>query len=115
MTDQHTPGPWSQGVTLNTRETRRWSPEETATNDVRERLMVFSGFTPLDEGRGRRRVAICDRPEDARLIAKAPEMRDMLLELFEDPDVQLALGGNPNRIQALIERALALVDDIKGG
>ena len=82
MTDQHTPGPWSQGYTLATRQTRRWSPEEIAANDARERLMVFSGFTHLDEGRGRERVALCYRAEDARLIAAAPDMLEALEDLL---------------------------------
>lgn len=41
------------------------------------------------------------------------EIRALLVELFEDPDVQMILGGNPNRIQALMTRAFSLISRIK--
>jgi hypothetical protein len=34
---KHTPGPWTQGVTLVTRDTRRWSADQIVENDARER------------------------------------------------------------------------------
>ncbi len=68
----HTPGPWARGVTLMTAQTRRWAPEQIAANDLIERRIVFASFSHLDEGRARRRIATCEREEDARLIAAAP-------------------------------------------
>lgn len=51
----------------------------------------------------------------ARFDGKLPdrEIRALLVELFEDPDVQLILGGNPNRVQALMTRAFSLISRIK--
>ncbi len=75
--------------------------------------MVFSGFTPLDEGRGRRRVAICDRPEDARLIAKAPEMLDLLVDALGNLDFA---GGDEELTEderAWRDRALALLSTLE--
>ena len=120
MTKQHTPGPWSQGYTLATRQTRRWSPEEIAANDAHERLMVFSGFTHLDEGRGRERVALCYRAEDACLIAAAPELLqevEWLLDAYIDAIRAYAVSfkrqPNPEDDRDVI-RIRALIAKVRG-
>lgn len=69
-----TPGPWSQGVLLSTATTRRWSREVREQVQFDERLRVFSNFRAEDEGRGRKLVAVFERPEDAKLGAAAPEL-----------------------------------------
>lgn len=74
MSTKHTQGPWSQGITLNTAQTQRWSDAERAANNEIEKRMVFAGFSPFDEGRSRRRIAVCETKEDARLIAAAPDL-----------------------------------------
>jgi len=74
MSGQHTPGPWAQGRVLSTPQTQRWTAAERAASSARERRMVFASFSAMDQGRGRIRVAICEREEDARLIAAAPDM-----------------------------------------
>jgi len=110
---KHTPGPWSQGVTLLTSETRRWSPEDRAANDARERLMVFSGFTGLDEGRGRKLVAVFNCHEDARLGAAAPAMLDALEALCNfKRDCPCELS---NEELAAWDKAFAAAAKAKGG
>ncbi|WP_299010023.1 hypothetical protein [uncultured Caulobacter sp.] len=69
-----TPGPWSQGVTLRTSATARWTADQFAENDLRERRMVFARFSARDGGRSRQLVAMCERPEDASLVAAAPDL-----------------------------------------
>lgn len=54
--EKATKGPWNIGRTLMTAQTKKWSAEEIADNDVRERLQVFSNFSALDEGRSRELV-----------------------------------------------------------
>ena len=96
---KHTPGPWKYGP------------------DNRKTMRVFSGSREIVRAlstHGNRRLNCVERAANARLISKAPEMRDLIFELFEDPDVQLILGGNPNRIRALTDRAVALIDYLKG-
>jgi len=74
MSGKHTPGPWSQGRTLRTNQTQQWTPEQWQVNQAIERRLVFYRFTSADEGRSRILVAQCDREEDARLIAAAPDL-----------------------------------------
>lgn len=65
---QHTPGPWSQGITLITGQTKKWTPEQIEENNRRERRMIFAGFTASDKGRSRKYIAVCDSEDDARHI-----------------------------------------------
>ena len=76
----HTPGPWTQGRTLLTPQTRDWHEERWVENDKFERRMVFANFSSIDRGIGRVRIAACESADDARLIAAAPD----LLEALED-------------------------------
>ncbi|MDR6431285.1 hypothetical protein [Brucella pseudogrignonensis] len=69
-----TPGPWSQGVLLSTATTRRWSKEVREQVQADESLRVFSNFRAKDEGRGRKLVAVFERPEDAKLGSAAPDL-----------------------------------------
>jgi hypothetical protein len=116
MTYRHTPGPWVAGrpdmISTSTVTGKWvWGPEPPAV------VGVVGGFELRAHG-----IAVAVHPDggnwqetlaNARIISKAPEMRDLLFELFDDPDVQLILGGNPNRIHALSDRALALIDYLK--
>jgi hypothetical protein len=74
----NTPGPWFQGITLMTAQTKRWSAAELAENDRKEKRMIFANFSAIqtmrDQGRGRVRVAIFENEEDAQLAAQAPAM-----------------------------------------
>jgi len=92
-TSNHTPVPWSQGYTLSTPQTRRWDAATITENDERERLMVFSGFSSEDAGRSRRLVAVCQRVEDARLIASAPELLAALKETLWAHEVGIHMAG----------------------
>lgn len=73
--DQHTPGPWKQGRLLMTSRTRSWSISARNEGDAYERKRVFSNFTDSDQGRSRRLICVCERQEDAELIARAPELQ----------------------------------------
>ena len=71
-----TPGPWSQGRTLKTEQTRHWPKEEWERNEQHEKRFVFANFSARDEGRGRVLVAECQREEDAALIVKLKAAAD---------------------------------------
>jgi hypothetical protein len=99
MTDtQHTPGPWT-----------------VAEDDINGQAIVRGRHTE---------IATCwhhclgsleiQMRANARLIAAAPEMWDLIVELFEDPKLSLIIGGNPNRVGALMERADKLRAKVRG-
>ena len=105
----YTPGPWSQGRTLMTSQTRRWSAAELTENDLVERRMVFANFLALDDGRSRRRVAVCESEADARLIAAAPELYEALV-MMRDADNDCHADGLPtipSPARAKIDAAIA--------
>lgn len=66
----HTQGRLMQGRTLMTPLTERWTKEERDRNEAREKCLVFTRFTSIDQGLGRKLVAQCHQgPEDARRLA----------------------------------------------
>lgn len=73
-----TPGEWSQGRLLNTSITNQWNDEERKRAHSAERLLVVANFNGEDEGRSRKRVVICNCPEDAQLIAASKQMMEAL-------------------------------------
>jgi len=144
MTDQHTPGPWvwrgnahAQDVYLSTRHGgrrivmgfKRWGTAnaqptfrgQNSLEDAKDLLKFEVGdpsVTGVAEAREnnsvyRLHIADIDHP-DARLIEAAPEMWDLIVELFEDPKLSLIIGGNPNRVNALMERAEKLRAKVRG-
>ena len=103
MTDEHTPGPW------------RWVPEPDTASLWRDYGDLYSASNEVV-------LSICDfdggvrvnSHADARLIEAAPEMWDLIVELFEDHKLSLIIGGNPNRVNALMERAEKLRAKVRG-
>jgi hypothetical protein len=98
MTDKHTPGPW-----------------KVAGDDINGQAIVRGEHVE---------IATCwhhclgsleiQMRANARLIAAAPEMWDLIVELFEDTQLGLIIGGNPNRVSALMERADKLRAKVRG-
>ena len=144
MTDKHTPGPWvwrgnahAQDVYLSTRHGgrrivmgfKRWGTAnaqptfrgQNSLEDAKDLLKFEVGdpsVTGVAEAREnnsvyRLHIADIDHP-DARLIEAAPEMWDLIVELFEDPKLSLMIGGNPNQVSALMERADKLRAKVRG-
>ena len=100
MTEQHTPGPWTADVVRFNSYTLRIIKAGTD--------WIAHVHTQSTES---------DIPRDvsnARLIEAAPEMWDLIVELFEDPKLSLIIGGNPNRVNALKERAEKLRAKVRG-
>lgn len=66
---------WRQGKVLLTAQTKKWSQREVDEANEQEHRTVFADFHEGDEGRGRQRIAFCERKDDAAYIAFAdPEM-----------------------------------------
>ena len=102
----HTQGRLSQGRTLSTRITQRWSQEEWERNEARERCLVFADFTPIDEGRGRRLVAECHQgAEDARRLVACWNA----CEGMEDPETEVAALRKDSEYLMASERLRAQV------
>ena len=51
---------------------------------------------------------------NARLIAAAPELYEALSDIMENPLYQTAIGGNPNMVERLMERASAALAKARG-
>lgn len=103
-TGKTTPGPWSQGKLLSTATTRRWTKEVRDEVQASERVRVFANFREADEGRGRKLVALFQRPEDAALGAAAPELLDAVLVAL--PYVEDALDS-PIFKKGIVKKAVA--------
>lgn len=76
-----TKGPWKQGATLTTAQTRRWTAAQMQANDAVERQRVFANFDFGDEGRSRVFIAETRAEANARLIAMAPDLAARVIEL----------------------------------
>lgn len=109
MMSKHTQGPWSQGTTIVTNTTKRWSAKQFADNQKRERRSVYANFSVNDQGRSRKLIAVCESPDDAAVAAAAPD----LLEQLEDMLSSLKVLG-VNGLDAEIKNATAVVARAKG-
>jgi hypothetical protein len=89
----HTPGPWRIGATLWTQDTKRYTPQQRELNDAGERRCVFANFHENDGGRSRILIARgIEEEANARLIALAPEMLDLLREVMESREAKGYVG-----------------------
>lgn len=88
----HTPGPWAQGILLDTAATRRWNRAQRAEQSAFEQRCVFANFTAKDEGRGRQLVGRFENPADAKLASVSPDMLKILRAVVETYD-----AANPVR------------------
>jgi hypothetical protein len=61
--------PVSQGYLMPTKNVPKWSATEQIARDSEERLMIFSNFSIMDEGRSRHKVGTFTHPDYAKLAA----------------------------------------------
>lgn len=109
----HTAGPWRQGVTLPTPQTRRWTADQISENNQRERKLVFANFSAIDSGRSRQLIAEFEREEDARFASAAPDLLDAVYaalpfveDALNDPSYKAgAVAGYLKQMHAAIAKA----------
>jgi hypothetical protein len=100
----HTPGPWR------------------ATPNGYGRWFVHGGPDLISDGTGTSYQAlVCGgnnhdtlTEANARLIAAAPELYEVLADIMENPIFQTAIGGNPNMVEDLMARASAALAKARG-
>lgn len=51
---------------------------------------------------------------DATLFTAAPELLESIKEFIEDPRFQVAVGGNPNAVQQMYDRAKSAIRKAEG-
>jgi hypothetical protein len=51
---------------------------------------------------------------NAHLIAAAPELYEALVRFIEDPTFQVAVGGNPNVVDRMLDHARAALAKARG-
>lgn len=120
---------WQQGRTLLTRATAKWTPEQWAKNEAREKRCVFKYFSESDSGRARVLLFECRTPEEAaQFVEEHNRLCDSWLTLEskvreQDREIQSLRGSEEHeremRVQAVKERqtlkkrALVLEDGLK--
>lgn len=105
---KHTPGPWRQGFTMVTNTTKRWSAKQFAANQQREQRSVYANFSANDRGCGRKLIAVCESPDDAAIVAVAPDLLEALEHML---NVCPAIDSSGEEARG---KALAIVARAKG-
>lgn len=77
------PGPWTQGITLMTAQTRRWNQDQIRVSNSVEAKMMFANFTSEDQGRSRRFLAKFEDEKDAEVCVKSRNALPNLLSALE--------------------------------
>ena len=103
--------PWKIGTVLKTRITEKWSREELERAEEIENRQIFTNFSFIDDGKSRVLIATAENKKDARLIASAPRLLnvviadmgliDALLEMT--PDNELLKEFRSQRVELLEE------------
>ena len=55
-----------------------------------------------------------ERESNARLIAAAPELYEVVVDFMENPNFRVAVGGNPNAVDELMARARSALAKVRG-
>jgi len=93
MSGQHTKGPWRFERTPYGKGTTRAICART--NEIARLTTAYYSASTQDA--------------NAHLIAAAPELLSVVLDMFQNPQFQVAVGGNPIMVDALMERARAAI------
>ncbi len=102
---KHTPGPWrviidDDGNPLSGR------PSVVAADEYDCAIVHWDGFvqTYWQSARGEKEIHA-----NAKLIAAAPELLEVVKDFMENPLYQVAVGGNPTMVDEFMTRARAVI------
>lgn len=91
---KHTPGPWKAEGQLGL----------LVAGPADEKIAILHGerINPDTEG-------------NVRLITAAPDLLEVMLDLFSNTQFRVAVGGNPHRVDDLLSRARSAIAKATGG
>ena len=101
---------WSQGITLITANTKKWTNEQFEKSNEIERKSIFNNFNIEDEGRSRVLIATCENANQAKLIVDA--VCELQAEITSPPDQSAKIAELQAREKVLVEALQNLVEDI---
>jgi hypothetical protein len=99
---EHTPGPW----------VAQTHPEGAGPDAVYTTAGIKVAYCMAMFGRPH--VKREEWNANARLISAAPDLLDALSDFMVNPAFQVAVGGNPNAVEAMMERARTAIAKARG-
>lgn len=95
----HTPGPWH--IHNNSSE-KHWSMAQVVGPDGHAICSLMPNGKNSERGLS-----------NLNMIAAAPRMYELLRLLVEDPQFSVAIGGNPNMVQGLMDRIHETLEQVR--
>ena len=101
MSGGHSRGPWSYYISEVARRDKITRPFASVRNADGADIIYISLFPERVEA-------------NARLVAAAPDLLEALRDFVENQSFQVAVGGNPSAVEAMLCRARAAIAKATG-
>lgn len=115
-----TPGPWEIGPWVDSlggnvyRVIVAAGRKVSAVTVYGRKLDGTTGGRLLKHGGHTKTVSVDECDNNAHLVAAAPDLYEALHALMENPDYMVSVGGNPNMVDRMLERARAALAKARG-